>query len=91
MDLTLIVTLADGTTHTVEAANPDRVRWDMTRAKHNWPATADAPFLMTTFMAWAALKRLGTYTGTWETFSETDCVDIDTTKAEEEVTDAPLS
>lgn len=78
MDMKLTITLSDGSTHEVEVGNPDRVRWDMTRNRQKWPTAGDAPFLMTTFMAWAAMKRLGLYEGTWEQFSETDCVGLDT-------------
>lgn len=82
MDMELTVTMLDGNTYTVKVGNPDRVRWDMTRSKHNWPSAGDAPFLMTTFMAWSALKREGLYSGTWEQFSDTDCVDLDTDAAD---------
>lgn len=73
----LTAELADGSIHEVEVKNPERVRWDITRAKHNWPTANEAPFLMTTFMAWASLKRLGIYSGTFEDFRDTDCVDLD--------------
>lgn len=79
----ITVTLADSTTHEVDVTNPDRVRWDMTAAKHKWPAFTDAPFLGLTFLAWAALRRLGLYAGNWETFSDTDCIDVEAEKAED--------
>ncbi len=60
----------------VTITNPDRVRWDMTRSKHNWPTFNDAPFLGTTFLAWAALRREGIYTGTFEDFRDRDAVDV---------------
>ncbi|AVJ48761.1 hypothetical protein SEA_SALLYSPECIAL_13 [Gordonia phage SallySpecial] len=75
----IIVTLADSIAAEpleVDATNPDRVRWDMTAAKHKWPAFTEAPFLGLTFLAWAAMRRTGQYTGTFEQFSETDCVDV---------------
>ncbi|AWY04761.1 tail assembly chaperone [Gordonia phage Emperor] len=73
----ITVTLSNSEPIEVETTNPDRVRWDMTAAKHNWPKFTDAPFLGLTFLAWAALRRTGGYDGTWEQFSETDCLDIE--------------
>lgn len=77
----ITVTLRDQQPVDVEAENPDRVRWDMTAAQKKWPSLGDAPFLGVTFMAWAAMRRLGLYSGTFEQFWEHDCVD---TKAEAE-------
>lgn len=78
MALKASVILKD-TTEPVEVTitNPDRVRWDMTRAKHNWPTFNDAPFLGTTFLAWAALRREGIYTGTFEDFRDHDGLDVE--------------
>ena len=90
MDMELTATMADGTTHTVEVGNPDRVRYDLTRNKHKWPAPGEAPFLMTTFMAWSAMTRLGLYNGTWEAFSQTDCVGLDS-DAEDAATADPAA
>ena len=70
------VTLSDDREVSAEIRNPDRVRWDMTAAKHNWPSFQDSPFLGMTFLAWAALKRTGDYVGTWEQFRDDDCMDI---------------
>ena len=55
----LTVQLADGAEHQVKAINPDLVRWDRTRVLKKWPKHDDAPFLWMTFVAWAAMKRLG--------------------------------
>lgn len=77
MALKVTVTLKDRT-DPVEAniLNPDRVRWDMTAQKHKWPSFADAPFLGMTFLAWAALRREGIYTDTFEMFRDTDALDV---------------
>lgn len=40
-------------------ANPDLVRWDLTRHQHKWPTMDDAPMLWATFVCWHAAKRLG--------------------------------
>lgn len=81
-----VVRMADGTTHRVEVANPDRIRWEQTAARR-WPelipdvvgdrVKVKAPMFMQTFITWAALKRTNAYAGTFERFSENDCLDID--------------
>jgi len=73
------VTLADGTQYDVQCANPDLVRFDMTRGRMHWPEMREAPFLWLTFVAWAASKRehLIPEDVTWEAFNETDCVGIE--------------
>ena len=65
------VTLADETEHTVQTITADAIRWDMTRAKHGWPATKEAPFMWMAFLAWHALRRTGAIDDavTWEAFS----------------------
>lgn len=57
----------------IQTINPDLVRWDMTRAKHNWPKTEDAPQLWLTFLGWAACRREGRIgpDDTYEKWSET--------------------
>lgn len=64
------VKLPDEDAYDVEANNADLVRWDMTAAKHKWPTYKDAPFLWTTFLAWAASRRGGLTKLTWEEFSD---------------------
>lgn len=53
--------LADtlGTAFVVKASNPDLVAFDLTAAKHRWPAMTAAPFLWLTFLAWHACRRQG--------------------------------
>lgn len=69
----LRIVLGDDSEVTVQATNADLVRWDVTRAKHKWPAIKEAPFLWLTFVAWAALRRTKTVpdTVTYESFQET--------------------
>lgn len=61
----------------VTTANPDLVRWDMTRGKHKWPPMDEAPMLWATFVAWAAAKRLDLYSGTWEEWSGKDALSVE--------------
>lgn len=72
----VLVTLANGTELDLEVANPDMVRWDMTSAKHGWPAMDKAPMLWATFVAWRAAVRTGVYSGSWEDWSNRDALGV---------------
>lgn len=72
----LVVALADGRELDLVVGNPDMVRWDLTAAKHGWPAMDKAPMLWATFVAWRAAVRTGVYDGTWEKWSDTDAVGV---------------
>lgn len=43
----------------VQTANMDLLLWDKTRAAHKWPKMDESPFKWFTFLAWAAMRRLG--------------------------------
>ena len=66
----------------VQADNRDMVRWDLTRVRKQWPAAQDAPFLWSTFLAWAALTRAQDITDTFEDF-EARCLAAKARKAQE--------
>lgn len=90
MSLNVTVTLKDAEPVDIPITNPDRVRWDITRTKHGWPNFVEAPFLGTTFLAWAAMKRENKYTGPFEQFRDTDAIEVeskDETPDEDEVGD----
>ena len=87
MSTQIEVTMRDGQTHTVDVINPDRVRWDRTAHRHQWPKFSEVPFWGMTFWAYAAMTRLGLYTDTWEQFSDHDCLDV--RGEEEHEDDAP--
>lgn len=79
------VELADGSVHTgIRIINPDQLRYGETAQKHRWPSptvkndVGTIPILdyEETFLAWAAMKRLGLYSETWETFKDKDCVAV---------------
>lgn len=57
----------------VQTLNPDLIVWDLTAAKHKWPAVKDAPFMWMTFLAWAACRREGRIASdlTWEVWRDT--------------------
>lgn len=73
----ITVVLADDRELELLSANPDLVRWDITRQKHGWGSMEDAPMLWATFVAWAAAKRTGVYEGTWDTWANQDCLSVD--------------
>lgn len=85
MAISVTVTLKDAEAPiTVPILNPDRVRWDMTRQKHKWPAFDEAAFLGSTFLAWAALRREGIYGGTFEQFRDHDALEVETFDPDED-------
>lgn len=92
MALKINVTLADNPNEKIEVPilNPDRVRWDMAAARNGWPSMENAPFLGMTYFAWAALKREGLYTGTWDDFKDRDCIDLDSRDDAEDPDADPL-
>jgi hypothetical protein len=79
------VELASGEVIEVRIIHPDVLRYQETAQKHGWPAVTvrdevgTVPHLSyeDTFCAWAALRRTGQYSGKWETFKDTDCVQLD--------------
>ena len=76
--------LRDGQILEVQAFNVDQLAWDRTAAKHGWPAAQSAPLTWATFVAWSAARREGRIDGmTWDTFSETGCLAVQTLGAED--------
>lgn len=56
------VELLDGREfHDIEIIPADHKLWELTRHRHKWPKTQDAPMLFAEFCAWAALYRRGEY------------------------------
>lgn len=88
MSLKLDVTLANGEQHEATILNPDRVRWDMAATRNGWPTFEKAPFLGMTYLAWASLKRENKYSGTWDEFKESDCLEVESRDEELEDVDA---
>lgn len=86
------VELADGRILTVRITNPDTMRYEQTAHRNGWPGVTVTDGVgelkdqtrKVTFETWAALKRTGQYEGTWEKFSQTDCLDV---TVEEETVD----
>jgi hypothetical protein len=78
------VELATGEIVTARVIHPDVIRYQETAQRHQWPTltikdgAGSTPHLNyeDTFTAWAALRRTNQYAGKWETFKDTDCVEL---------------
>lgn len=68
------VELANGEEFELEAINPDMIRYETEGPRYGLGKIEDSPFSYMTFLAWAALKRLGKYDGDWPTFKTQDCL-----------------
>lgn len=78
------VELANGDVFELEAINPDLIRFETEGHKYGLSSDISvAPFTYMTFVAWAALKRLGKYDGDWPTFKTQDCLVLNPVDAEE--------
>ena len=68
--LEIEVFLQDRDAFTVTTTLLDHNIWDLTRAKHKWPAAGDAPLTWLGFLAWSAARRTGAIEPalTWEQF-----------------------
>lgn len=84
------VELADGRILTARVINPDTLRYEQTAHRNSWPgmtmvdgvATLGDTTRRMTFEAWAALKRTDQYAGSWDQFSQTDCLDVEINEEE---------
>lgn len=74
--LRLQIELETGEIHSVIVSNASMVAWDRTRSKRDWPTQEDAPILWQTFLAWHQLTAAGIYTGTFDEFTDRDCVAV---------------
>lgn len=71
------VELEDGQQLEVRTTNRDLIAWEKTRARHReWPDSSDAPIFATTFVIWAAARRDGMTSLTFDQFVEA-CVDFE--------------
>lgn len=64
------VVMTDGTAFSVRITNREYLAWDKTAPRHGWGKPADVPFLLATFLAFAAAKREGLFGGTFDAFKE---------------------
>lgn len=61
-----VLELTDGTTREVRPAVPDYIRWEKVAARHG----ESHAFTQTTYIVWAALRRQGDITETFEAFAD---------------------
>ncbi len=67
---------ADGEPYEVLTRLIDHNTWDTTRARHKWPTGDEAPMTWLAFIAWAAARRTGQTSLTYEQFlADTDAVE----------------
>jgi hypothetical protein len=80
------IELQDGRTFTVQTNTRDYVLYDQTakRQKPPWGPMTENIALWEAFTGWAAAKRTGNYSGSWEQFLD-DCVSVDTRPPGEDV------
>lgn len=64
----ITVTRVDGATYTVDTIVADQVAYSEARHRRKWPTMQDDPILFGNYLAFAASRRTGQFTGTWEEF-----------------------
>lgn len=93
--LDIKIDMDNGDHFDVQTKTADYLLYETTAKKHRWGGVSDNPAQWEAFLAWAALRRLGKYSGTWESFvKEVDIVEakqIDVDPTPEVVGDASLS
>jgi len=73
----LVVELADETTHKLTVGNPSFVAYERTATKRKWPTDpSESPITWQTFIAWHQLKAQKLYEGSFEDFSDRDCMAV---------------
>lgn len=55
---------------TVATSIRDVTRWELERARKNWPSQTDAPTLFMLYIAWAALTRTGEINTEFDSFAD---------------------
>ena len=93
--LNINIVMENGDVYDVTTKTADYLLFETTAKRHKWGGVSDNPALWEAYLGWAALRRVGKFSGTWEAFTkEVDMVeatpeDVDPTK--EVVGDASLS
>lgn len=65
---TMTVELLDGTVLEVRTSLRDATKWEATSRKHKWGPIGENLALWEAFLAWSALDRAGTWSGTFDQF-----------------------
>lgn len=72
-DVTFLVSLADGTEHTVEIDQRDHAAAEAA----DLPATTPSRVTRMRFLAWSGGKRAGAWRMPWQQFNTTSCLNVD--------------
>lgn len=83
----LVITLHDGTQHTVQPTLEDRLRFETTLRKNKgWGPLADNALKLQPFLAWSAAERAGLPVGSWQDFTtgDTAALDVEPERDEDE-------
>jgi len=81
--LNIHVEMENGDVFDVVTRTTDYLLYETTAKKHKWGGVGENPAMWEAFLAWAAVRRLGKYSGTWEAFQK----DVDMVEATPEETD----
>lgn len=74
----LVITLANGDTHTVQPTLEDRLNFETTLRKNkSWGKLEDNSLKMHPFLGWSAATREGLPVGTWQEFTTGDTAALD--------------
>ncbi|GAA0898700.1 hypothetical protein GCM10009551_107060 [Nocardiopsis tropica] len=65
---TIIINPVSGPKYQVQTIIADQVAFSHKRRQAKWPAIADDPLLAQNYIAFAAARREGKFTGTWDDF-----------------------
>lgn len=82
------VTFEDGRTETVYPRLGDTLQYSFVWKKRQWPSPQEDQILLSVFTAYAACRREGKFTGTFEEF-QTQVVDFEEVDADGEPAPAP--
>lgn len=72
-----------GESWVVRISNREYVLWDQTAPRKKWGTSREVPYLAQSFMAWAAARREGRLTLTFDQFTK-ECEDVSDVKDDEE-------
>lgn len=77
--LAITVELSNGETLEVQSKTADYILWEKTAKQHKWGTLSENPALWEAFIGWAACKRAGLYSGSWDQWQQ----DIEMVDAEQ--------
>jgi len=68
--LDIHVEMENGDVFDVTTRTSDYLLYERTAKIHKWGTVSDNPALWEAFLAWASLRRVGKFSGTWEAFQK---------------------